>query len=1123
MSDKTLGISVKATADFSDVTRAGEKAAAELRNKLGGGSGGPKFGTQSYSVMAPFLGKQIGQPDPLKAVDSLQKALDRAHQSGKRLRDIKFPSAQFGEAAKQVQALERRIALMHMTPWGKDLKGRLAGAGADLGRPLDWDWRKLYGSQSAGEAARQKFYGGAFAQQPPARAIAPVVVAGSGGGGETGMLAGVGKLARLVPAIAAAATVAKGIQMMNRGYEDHLKVIENVDAMYKGMSSERGFKGLTEDARTLGNALLLTSAEASKVARDFVSASGAMDSGALGRAGAAGQFGRGYGMDPSASAGLFARAGLVGVGNNRASQRDFARTLAETIGGSGMFTRADQVMGDLVERIEKVATSQGRTSGAGEHGAFSAMLQGLYANPAMRGGGAQSVLSSLDAAGGRGGEMQEMFAWLAFGDAAGMDAAKVRLLQESGSETSPYDLFGDGFTKETRAELVHDKLKRLSHMSPGATERERYAYTSSEYGYGSSQIALQQYDLMEGLRASGGTYSGFASWLPSATGRALGDIAPAGYNNLSRLYGKRGDRSGDHVAWMRSIAEQYRDGGNVPGALGGALSDALAAGGDPDKLEALLPKIVAAADAIGTAQDKELSAKARLATEFESLASAMHPVNLAMKEVAINGASAANALKELALSTGKGSSFGGAVGGYFESGSLIPGGGIGSFLGFSPLLKGAMDWFGGRKSGQAVGEQLLGAVVPAAGASVTAPPRIAPQKPTVQVGPAAAAMSGSGAYPYSAEIKAAARKHGVPEWALAGIISQESNFGKDMVGDNGASVGFGHFNINGALKDYNLTREELLAKSPAEQIDLVADFLAKKVKQEKGDIDRGIQRYNGGGDPNYLDNVRRRARKAGFGANGAVSPAAELSGLGIQYAGDDSAPYGVSATRNAKPFDSIIYHHAEGDIDNLVAYGKRVDSARGGSFGYHYYIGKDGKIIQGAPLDKRTNHIKPNAKYGTSNASALGITLVDAVGGATDAQMQSAQQLGARLRDQFGIDPNRIWGHGEIQGDKMATEGKEAAERLRAMPSGPDLGQAPPKMPPALYGAIAPNSPNQPNDARWQGQVAMDVTFRTDRGAILQRRHSLAVSEPRVAGSGGSAGDSSRFSWNDSVTLPAIG
>ena len=1102
MSDKTLGISVKATADFSDVTRAGEKAAADLRNKLGGGgSGGPRFGTQSYSVMAPFLGKQIGQPDPLKTVDALQKALDRAHQSGKRLRDIQFPSAQFGEAAKQVQALERRIALMHTTPWGKDLKGRLSGAGADLGRPLDWDWKKLYGSQQAGEAARQKFYGGAFAQTPaPARIAASSGAAGAGAAGaaaanESAFV----MLKKAVKPLAVLAGVTGTAAMLAKGYRDHLAVIENVDSVYKGMSSERGFGGLLDDTRALGNALQLTSSEASKLARDFASASGAADAGAFDRAGAAGKFGRGYGLDPNASAGIFARAELVGVGNNRSSQREFARTIAETIGGSGMFTRADQVMGDLVERVEKVATSQGRTSGAGEHGAFSALLQGLYSNPAMRGGGAQSVLASLDAAGGRGGQIQEMFAWQAFGGAVGMDAARVRLMQEAGSETSPADL-GIGDSTKTRAELVHETLMQMSSMSPGATERERYAYTSSEYGYGTSQIALQQYDLMEGLKKNGSTYSGFASWLPSATGKGADEISFAGMNNLSRLYGKRGDRSEEHVAWLRSVAEQYRAGGNVPEALAGSLTDAIDAGGDPAKLEILLPKVVAATDAIGTAGDRQRESASGFATELEKLTGTLHPVITGMQDVAASAMKASNALVDLAL--GKDSK--GA--GWVEGKPYNP-------ASFTGLLGDAFSYASGRgraRSGSASGGGTpLDAIIPPAGASARSP--------------AAVAMSSGGAYPYSAEIKAAAKKHGVPEWALAGIISQESNFGKNMIGDGGASVGFGHFNVGGALADYKMTREELLAKSPAEQIDLVADFLSKKVKQEKGDVDRGVTRYNGGGDPNYLDNVRRRAREAGFGRGGAASPAAALSGLDIQYAGDDSAPYGVSATRNAKPFDSIIYHHAEGDINNLVDYGKRVDGARGGSFGYHYYIGKDGKIIQGAPLDKRTNHIKPNAKFGTSNASALGITLVDAVGGATEAQMQSAQQLGAKLRDQFGIDPGRVWGHGEIQGDKMATEGKEAAERLRALPPGPDLSQTPPKMPPALYGAIAPNSPNQPNDARWQGQVAMDVTFRTDRGAILQRRHALAVSEPRVAGSGGSAGESSRFSWNDSVTLPAMG
>ncbi len=1094
MTDKTLGISVKATADFSDVTRAGAKAAADLRAKLGGATSG--IGATRAPTI-PFLGKQIGQPDPLKAVDSLQKALDRTAQAGKRLRDIRFPSAQFSEAAKQVQALERRIAMMHMTGFGKDLRGRLAGAGADLGRPFDWDWQKLYGGQQAGQAAREKFFRGAFAAPPapPARIVAPVVAApGGGGSGGGGLLAGVGGLARIIPQLAVLATAAKGIQMMSRGYDDHLKVIESVDSIYKGMASERGFKGLAEDARTLGNALQLTSVEASGLAKDFVAASGATDATAFERAGVAGQFGRGYGMDPNAATGLFARAGLVGVGNERSSQREFARTIAETIGGSGMFTRADQVMGDMVERIEKVATSQGRTSGAGEWGAFSSMLQGLYANPAMRGGGAQSVISALDAAGGRGGEIQEMFAWAAFGDAVGMDAARMRLLQESGAETSPYDLFGDKFTKTTRAELAHDTLKRLSHISPGETERERYAYTASEYGYSTSQIALQQYDLMEGLKKSGNTYSGFASWLPSATGKGADEISYSGMHNLSRLFGKKGDRSDDHVSWMRSIADQYRKGGNLPEPLAASLKDALAAGGDPDKLETLLPKIIAATDAMGTAADKERTATGRLATEFESLASVMHPMNLAMKEVAINGASAANALRRLTdeLMDGppqegptprRGRAGRNRRPGWTPDGEFISP--PASVTGGSPQRR------RGPRRGSSGASSPLDAIIAPAGASVV-------PKPAGDTSPAAAMMSGGGAYPYQAEISASAAAHGVSEWALAGIISQESNFGKNMVGDNGASVGFGHFNVNGALADFGLTREELLAKSAAEQIDLVAKFLAMKKKQAKGNERRAIELYNGGGDPNYFDNVQRKAREAGFGVQGqaGASPAGAFGMLDPEFSGGlqrmiedaKAAGHDINLRSGFRTYDeqAAIYERAK-----------------------RKYGADARKWAAPAGYSSHNTGMAADLKYSSDAARQWA--------------HDNAEAYGMQFR--MGHEPWHIEPKG-FHPSQHPLYGKKPPEGWtpdQGIPGGPDLGQASPKMPPALFAAIAPNSPNQPNDARWQGQVAMDLTIRTDRGAQVKRMRSLAVSEPRVAGSGGSAGDSSRFSWNDSVTLPAIG
>jgi hypothetical protein len=77
------------------------------------------------------------------------------------------------------------------------------------------------------------------------------------------------------------------------------------------------------------------------------------------------------------------------------------------------------------------------------------------------------------------------------------------------------------------------------------------------------------------------------------------------------------------------------------------------------------------------------------------------------------------------------------------------------------------------------------------------------------------------------------------------------------VGDNGASVGLGQFNVKGALADFGLTREQVLAMPAEQQLDLTANFLAQKVKQAGGDLWGGVRRYNGGGDPNYLANVRR--------------------------------------------------------------------------------------------------------------------------------------------------------------------------------------------------------------------------------------------------------------------------
>lgn len=103
-----------------------------------------------------------------------------------------------------------------------------------------------------------------------------------------------------------------------------------------------------------------------------------------------------------------------------------------------------------------------------------------------------------------------------------------------------------------------------------------------------------------------------------------------------------------------------------------------------------------------------------------------------------------------------------------------------------------------------------------------------------------------------------AARYGLPPDVLRALIQQESGGNPLAVGDNGASVGLGQFNVRGALADLGLTRDQVLAMPAEQQADLTAKFLATKVQQAGGDLWGGVKRYNGGGDPNYVQNVQRR-------------------------------------------------------------------------------------------------------------------------------------------------------------------------------------------------------------------------------------------------------------------------
>lgn len=178
-----------------------------------------------------------------------------------------------------------------------------------------------------------------------------------------------------------------------------------------------------------------------------------------------------------------------------------------------------------------------------------------------------------------------------------------------------------------------------------------------------------------------------------------------------------------------------------------------------------------------------------------------------------------------------------------------------------------------------------------------------------------------------------------------------------------------------------------------------------------------------------------------------------VPGYPVAYWGKPDAIYGKRATDQAVTPIAIVVHHTAGtNLYQLVRYGHSTDEGRGGSYGYHIYISRDGRIVQGAPLTRRTNHVKPPGSpqrkpFGNnvSNINSIGVSMVGACvlkpnGAATEAceredvtaeQMEAGMSVVAALQARFKIKCAMVFGHGELQTDREAFEGELLAKLMR--------------------------------------------------------------------------------------------
>lgn len=151
----------------------------------------------------------------------------------------------------------------------------------------------------------------------------------------------------------------------------------------------------------------------------------------------------------------------------------------------------------------------------------------------------------------------------------------------------------------------------------------------------------------------------------------------------------------------------------------------------------------------------------------------------------------------------------------------------------------------------------------------------------------------------------------------------------------------------------------------------------------------------------------------------------------------------------SKPVRGIIAHYTEGgtNMDGLA------DWANKSNTGYHYYIDREGRVIEFAGDDIVMNHAgegrrRPGDRAPhLGNGNSVGIGIMTPKGGkATPAQIEAFRKLSGRLAEKYGLSTKDIFGHGEVAvGHRQSTEAMDAVDAVRK--EGFATAQAPQELP----------------------------------------------------------------------------
>ncbi len=516
---ENIRIGIRGDADFSQAEASARQSADRIARTL-----------QGAPVINPFRPQDA--EDFHSAITKIERALKATGQAGKAFSDIQFPLGQFADAEKHLDRIKDRIEQMRRdSTFGRSIIKRAGEFGLDTERPHEWtpeQFRRMYRDPRIADMNWQRFMGPGYqAGAPPqsgpghreggaaqglaygAQVLGRQAIGQAGMGGSFGLGMGARGAAMAAGGSALAATgvgaVVAGVgaagMVLMKGYEEHKKTLESVDAQYKAIGSKDGFGGLMDRTRELGNALQMSQSEAGQLAQQFIKLSNEADSEqALQHAGYAGRFARTFGMQPGEGATAFGRAQRAGIGETDAEMQKFAVMLSQTIQGSGMDAQAGQVMEQMVGYLANIEQSLGREATMTEAQGYSDMLRALYGpDGAMSSGAASGILGGLSGFGSGKSPIDEALSHMAYGDALGWDFGKIKYFQEQPMSATPNSVFGEGGDK-TRFEMIMAEAKKRYSTMLSEDPRLGFGAAYEMMGHGSTTEGVHAYDMHQRLK-----------------------------------------------------------------------------------------------------------------------------------------------------------------------------------------------------------------------------------------------------------------------------------------------------------------------------------------------------------------------------------------------------------------------------------------------------------------------------------------------------------------------------------------------------------------------------------------------------------------------------------------------